>query len=177
MILCKLASLGPGNILSISMFLRLNWISQGKLQIVVYITLVLWLTSSYSWNQSRFNIKPRWKSAISGQKKLFDPCWADSLKFCQIWESTKAMFDHVMWKIFKKIIYFNIILSKFYSRRIFNHSANLLKVTKLVLNIVFDLFQKNFFLLIHFWKWLAKMTKLVFIYWSQNWHSKSPFSH
>src|SRR3989440_7173462 len=69
-LLCKLTSFGPGKMLIISKFSRLNRISLGRLQIAAYNTPVLWFVPSNGWNQSKFNIRPRCESTTSALKKF-----------------------------------------------------------------------------------------------------------
>ena len=68
----KLTSFGPGKMLIISKFSRLNRISLGRLQIAAYNTPVLWLVPSNGWNQSKFNIRLRCEFATSGLKRFGD---------------------------------------------------------------------------------------------------------
>ena len=86
--------------------------------------------------------------------------------YFHLWGMSKAVFDHVMRKKLKKNykakFLFNIIPSKTYSKRIFSCSASLLRVTKSILNIVFDLFEKNFFSLNPFLETIGKDDKISF---------------
>ena len=86
--------------------------------------------------------------------------WKDDGVWCEWWI---LVMWHWWWPpLVIRSNFLNIIPSKFYSRHIFSRSASLLRVTKLVLNKVFDLFQKNFFSLNPFLEMISKDDKISF---------------
>ena len=69
-----------------------------------------------------------------------------------------------MSKYFCQVCIYNIWLLKLLNRCDFGHSASLLKVSKVSLNIIINLFDKTFFLLTIFLEIIGKVSKINYLY-------------